>query len=298
MLLAPAPLAPLLQGYKDYLLSERAINSSVANHYLAVAKRLSEDCFQHTAVHELDTQNIVSFVLKESRRFSIGTTKLSVSALRSFLHYLYIKGDIPKDLALAVPAVAGQRHTGLPKGLQAGEVQQLLRTCDRRTHLGREHYALLLLLVRMGLRCCEVAALTFEDINWRQGEIIIRGKGQEERLPLPVDMGDALARYLQTRQSYQDRHLFLRSKAPRGPLSTGAIKMIVRKHLMQAGVSPPRPHRLRHTAASQMLRQGASLDQIAQVLRHHSLESTVIYAKVDHARLRTLIQPWPEVGDE
>jgi site-specific recombinase XerD len=164
--------------------------------------------------------------------------------------------------------------------------------------MGRKDFVLLLLLVRLGLRCCEVAALEFEDINWRQGEITIRGKGQEERLPLPDDVGQALTRYLQIRHSTEDRHVFLRSKAPTGPLSSGAINVIVRKHLIEAAISPPRPHRLRHTAATQMLRQGATLDQVAQVLRHRSLATTVIYAKVDHDRLSALSQPWPAVAHD
>ena len=299
-LLVPEPLDPPLQDYKHYLLHERSITSTTSNQYLSVAKRLLKDCFSKASIDlsRLSPRDIVSFVLNDSRRLSVGTTKLTVCALRSFLNFIYMEGETALDLAKVVPAISGQRHSGLPKGLQPREVQQLLQTCDRRTHAGREHYVMLLLLVRLGLRCCEVATLELEDINWRQGEITIRGKGQEECLPLPEDIGEALTRYLKTRRTCDDRHVFLRSLAPNGPIHAGGIKMIVKKHLVKAGISPPRPHRLRHTAATQMLRQGASLDEIAQVLRHHSLGTTVIYARVDHNRLRTLSQPWPEVSDE
>ena len=299
-LLTPPPLEPPLKDYRNYLLHERSVTVGVADRYLVVAQRLLDESFPHASfdLHKLNPEGIVSFVLAESRRFSAGTTKYTVTALRSFLHFLYIKGEITSDLAKVVPAIAGQRHCGLPKGLDVLEIQQLLRTCDRRTHMGRKDFALLLLLVRLGLRCCEVATLEFEDINWRQGEITIRGKGQEERLPLPDDVGQALTRYLQIRRSTEDRHVFLRSRAPTGALSRNAIKMIVRKHLINADISPPQPHRLRHTAATQLLRQGATLDQVAQVLRHRSFETTVIYAKVDHDRLSALSQPWPEVGHE
>ncbi len=300
-LLVPEPLEPTLQDYKDYLLHERSITIEAADQYVVVAQRLLKDCFSTIPIElaRLNAQNIVSFVLSESRRFSVGTTKLRVTALRSFLHFLYIKGEISVDLATVVPAIAGQRYSNLPQGLQPSETRQLLQTCDRRTHAGREHYAQLILLVRMGLRCCEVSALELGDINWQQGEVTIRGKGQEERLPLPYDVGQALACHLQTRRKVgEDRHIFMQSRVPHGPLSTASIKGIVKRHLVKAGISPSRPHRLRHTAATQMLRQGASLDQIAQVLRHHSLATTVIYARVDHDRLRALSQPWPEVDHE
>ena len=150
----------------------------------------------------------------------------------------------------------------------------------------------------LGLRRCEAAALTLDDINWLHGEITVRGKGREEQLPLPPDVGEALARYLRSISPHplEQRHVFPRIHAPYGPLSNAGIGAIIRKHLRLAGVHPPQSHRLRHTAATQMLRHGASLDNIAQVLRHHSHDTTAIYAKVDRRALQAVVQPWP--GDQ
>jgi site-specific recombinase XerD len=291
-------LPPQLQDYQNYLLRERSLTSGTVEQYLAVARRLlvAQDLRVSKDIARLGPRDILDFVLVDCQRYSTGTAKHHVTALRAFLRYLHITGQLTHDLSTVVPSVARRRLTGLPRGLDSHEVSGLLATCDRRTPAGRADYALLVLLVRLGLRCCEVAALELEDIDWRQGQITIRGKGREERLPLPEDVGQSLARYLRVRRhDVDDRHVFLRRRAPMGPLSVGALKVIVRTHLRKAGISPPQPHRLRHTAATQMLCQGASLDQIAQVLRHHSVDTTAIYAKVNRHQLHELSQPWPEV---
>lgn len=291
-----SPLERLLHLYAQYLLHERAVATSTAHRYGDVARRFLCTRFAPGPIKygELSAHDVTTFVLNRSRQYSPGTTKYIVTALRSFLRYLYLNGELAVDLTGAVPAVAHWRLAGLPKGLDAPEVRRLLRTCDRRRPEGRKHYALLLLMVRLGLRSCEVAALELDDIDWVQGEMVVRGKGREERLPVPEDIGVALAHYLRSsRPRTRYRHLFLRTRAPHGPLSSGGLKMIVRKHLLQAGVHPPSPHRLRHTAATQMLRNGASLDNIAQVLRHRSHDTTAIYAKVDRRTLRAVALPWP-----
>jgi integrase/recombinase XerD len=291
------PLEQLRQDYADYLIHERTLTTSVVWQYSDFARRFLISRFAQGPlnIRELSAEDIIAFVLNFSRRYSIGTNKLLVTALRSFLRYLYLQGAVDRDLTGAVPAVAGWRLAGLPKGLSDAEVHQVLRTCDRRTRLGRRSYALLLLMLRLGLRCCEVATLTLDDIDWQRGEITVRGKGREDILPLPADVGEAMARYLRSYQAHpQDkRHIFPRTRAPHGPLRSAGIGASVTKHLRLAGVHPANAHRLRHTAATRMLCRGASLDNIAQVLRHRSQDTTAIYAKVDYQALEAAMQPWP-----
>jgi integrase len=170
----------------------------------------------------------------------------------------------------------------------------LLAGCDRRRTVGRRDYAILLLLVRLGLRAGEVATMQLEDLNWRAGEILVRGKGDRlDRLPLPVDVGEALVSYLRRRGSSEFRTVFLKAKAPAGAMSRGAVCGVVHDACGRAGVPPVGAHRLRHTAATAMLREGASLVEIAQVLRHREIKTTAAYAKVDRTRLRELAMRWP-----
>ncbi len=209
--------------------------------------------------------------------------------------FFYLRGELTTDLVGAVLGVANWRQASLPKGLPHKEVQQLLRSCDRRTHGGRRDFAILLLLVRLGFRSCEVAALELDDILWTQGELVVRGKRlREDRLPLPCDVGEALVAYLRrVRPQTRCRTLFLTSRAPLQGLSASAVRHIVRRAWMRAGLPPTGSHRLRHTVATEMLRKGASLSEIAQVLRHRYVDTTAIYAKVDRRALRDLAQPWP-----
>ena len=246
-------------------------------------------------VIELDASDVTSFVLEVSSRYSTGASKHIVTVLRSLLRYLYLEGRLAVDLTGAVPAVAGWRLQSLPKALDAHEVRRLLRACDRRRHVGRRDYAVLLLMVRLGLRQGEVAALELDDIDWRAGEFLVRGKGRsEERLPLPGDVGEALVRYLRTsRPPTSARALFLSVRAPHRALTPCAIGALACRALARAALPATNAHRLRHTAATGMLRAGASLDEVAQVLRHRSHDTTAIYAKVERRALRTVVRPWP-----
>ena len=189
----------------------------------------------------------------------------------------------------------------MPKFIQSHQVQQVLSQCDRRVAQGRRDYAILLLLARLGLRACEIVGLTLDDIHWQRGEITIRGKGkQSAQLPLPPDVGQAIANYLKKdRPACSTRHVFMRLKAPRrGFANSEAISTIVARTLKKAGIASPHTgaHLFRHTLATQMLAQGSSLADIALLLRHRSLNTTTIYAKVDLIALRTLAQPWPGGG--
>jgi site-specific recombinase XerD len=217
-----------------------------------------------------------------------------VTPLRSVLRFPFVRGELATDRASVIPRVAGWRQASLPKDLPAQYVQRLLRSCDRRTHLGRRDFAVLVVLERFGLRAGEVAALELDDFDWTGGEMVIRGKGREDRLPLPCDVGEAVVAYLRRgRPQTSCRKLFLSSIAPVGEISSCAVRKIVRRACIRAGLAPIGSHRLRHTAATAMLRKGASLSEIAQVLRHRSVDTTAIYAKVDRHALRELAQPWP-----
>jgi integrase len=173
-------------------------------------------------------------------------------------------------------------------------VARLLASCDRRRTVGRRDYAILLLLARLGLRAGEVAAIEVADVDWRQGEIMVRGKGtRRDVLPLPVDVGEALVSYLRRRGPSDFTALFLKVNAPAGRLDGDAVRGLVKDACDRAGVPRVGAHQLRHTAATGMLREGASLVEIAQVLRHREIKTTAIYAKVDRTRLRELAMPWP-----
>jgi site-specific recombinase XerD len=295
--LPSSELDRLLNDYGQYLLHERAVIPTTVRRYQRVARSLLEYCFKCGSLElsRLSAADVASFVTRQSRTSSVGFAKETVTALRCALRFLYLRGELATDLAGAVPAVANWRQASLPKALPHKEVKQLLGSCDRRTHGGRRDFAVLVLLVRLGLRAGEVADLELDDIDWTRGEVVIQGKGREDRLPLPNDVGEAVVAYLRRGrpQLTSCRKLFISSRAPLGGISASAVIQVVRRACRRAGLAPSGSHRLRHTAATQMLRQGASLPEIAQVLRHHHLDTTAIYAKVDRRALRKLTQPWP-----
>jgi site-specific recombinase XerD len=235
-------------------------------------------------------------VLSASRGRSLGSAKLAVTALRSLLNYLYIEGLLLHPLDAAVPLVAGWRLAELPRALEVGDVRRLLAACDRRTGSGRRDFAMLMLLTRLGLRAGEVRMLSLDDIDWRAGELIVRGKGHcIERLPLPADVGQALAAYLQRGRpdTAQGRTVFVRTRAPHRALSSVGVTDAVAAAASRAGLAHVSAHRLRHTLATQMVRSGVALPEVAQVLRHRRLMTTAIYAKVDREALRLLARAWP-----
>jgi integrase/recombinase XerD len=209
---------------------------------------------------------------------------------------LHVEGLVARPLAQVVPSVAFWRLSGLPRGLEAHEVRELLSSCERDTTVGRRDLAILLMLVRLGMRRGEVAVLTLEDVDWRAGEVLVRGKGNRvERLPLPADVGEAVADYLRHgRPSDADgRSLFVRVKAPHRALTPAGVTQVVVSAGRRADLGDVTAHRLRHTAASELLRSGAPLVEIGQLLRHRTELTTAIYAKVDRDRLRELARPWP-----
>jgi integrase len=226
---------------------------------------------------------------------SVSATQLFVAGLRSFLRFCFIEGLVEADLSLAALAVTGRRRSSLPRGIGKADARALLASCGRRSALGRRDHALIITLLRLGLRASEVAALRLDDIDWRAGELVVRGKGaREDRLPLPVEVGQAIASYLQRgRPASGRREVFLTARAPFGPIAARTVSPAVRRACRRAGVAEVGSHRLRHTVACEMVSAHVPLVQIAQVLRHQSLQSAAIYARVDLDQLRALAAPWP-----
>ncbi len=289
----------LTRDFEIFLRSERGLSPSTLISYLPIVRRFLTERFAGKALHitELCPQDIHHFILSQVQRVSRTYAELTVTALRSFLRFLLQRGAIKTDLAAAVPGVALWRLTSLPKSLPPEQVERLLESCDRKTWVGQRDYAILLLLARLGLRAGEVVAMTLEDLDWEAGEILVRGKGQRlARLPLPKEVGTALAHYLRhVRPACSTRRVFIRSKAPRrGFASSVAVCNVVRRALQRAGLKPEfkGAHLLRHSLAMELLRRGASLDEIGQLLRHQLPTTTQIYAKVDIAALRHIALPW------
>lgn len=289
----------LLGRYREYLLVERGVTAGTARGYIDcvrpfVSSRARGD--GEVDLAGLTPQGVLGFVLVDCQRRPRRSAKLMVTALRSLLRFLHVEGLIDRPLAQVVPSVAFWRLQGLPRGLDGDQVRALLESCDADTVNGRRDLAILLLLVRLGMRRGEVARLRLEDIDWRVGELRVRGKGARiERLPLPADVGEALVTYLSYGRpaGVDTRAVFMRVRAPRAALTPPGITQVVVAAGRRAGLGDLGPHRLRHTAASELLRRGAPLSEIGQLLRHRTELTTTIYAKVDRDRLRELARPWP-----
>jgi site-specific recombinase XerD len=293
------PVEAALERYRIYLTVERGLGAKTSRGYVDAARfflrgRALPDGLA-LDLRQLTAADVVTFVVGRCPRQG-SAARLTVTALRSLLGFLHVAGEIERSLASAVPSVASRRLVGVPKGLDPDQVRRLLASCDRRTQNGCRDFAILTMLVRLGLRAGEVARLAIDDIDWRAGEIVVRGKSNcSERLPLPTDVGEAVAAFLRQSRptSAHGRTVFVRIKAPHQPLSSGGVTQIVAAAARRAGLGLIHAHRLRHTAATQMLRAGASLPEIGQVLRHRRVLTTAIYAKVNREALRTIARPWP-----
>jgi site-specific recombinase XerD len=294
------PRDQILREYADYLNDPRGLKQLTIDRYLPVARRflkarVDAECL---GLDQLQVQDITGFLLADSPKDGSSCAQLTAGVLRSFLGFLTQAGKVATNLAVSVPSVANGRWSGVPRFLEPAQVEQLLNSCDQSCPLGRRDYAVLLLVARLGLRAGEVVDSNLEHINWEAGELYIRGKSaREDRLPLLPEVGRAIAAYLkQDRPQSPCRRVFLRLQAPhQGFVSASAIAHIVRCALTRAQLDPIQKgaHLLRRSLATQMLRQGATLTQIGQILRHQRSQTTEIYAKVDVVALRALVQPWP-----
>lgn len=286
----------LLDRYRVYLVEERGLAASTVRDYGRVAERLvAERTSSGTGLDALSAEQVRRFVAGACVGRSAASARNVASAVRSWLGFLHLEGVIARPLAQAVPAGAVRAGSVLPRAVARAVVAAVLDGCDRRSVQGRRDYAVVLVLTRLGLRAGEVAALTLDDIDWRAGQIAIRGKGGSyERLPLPTDVGEALAAYLcDGRREAGCRELFVRLLAPRRALGASGITQIVYRACDRVGLARIGAHRLRHTTATGMLAAGAPLSEIGQVLRHRSAQTTAIYAKVDYDALQVLALPWP-----
>ncbi len=301
----PSRLEVLLGHYVDHLrhargLSDRsiAIYSPIVRGFL-LTPRIRDARALDAA---LDAAMLREYVLDHAQARSFEVTRLMTVALRSFGRFLFLHGHTSLDLSTAVPGVRRRRCAAVPPLLSAAEVEQVLAAIDRTTSRGRRSHAILLLLARLGLRPGEVARLKLDDVRWAEGELVVHGKGgSHDRLPLPEDAGAALASYLrEDRGRSSSRNLFLRLRAPRVELSGPcAVSAVARDALRRAGLHADRragAHLFRHSLATRMIRNGASMAEISQVLRHRCAATTRTYAKVDFTALRAVARPWPVTG--
>lgn len=300
---AQAPSVPrneveeLVERYRCYLQRQRGLAAGTVELYLREARRLAGGWWAGGEVHveELDAAGIIALVRREAASSGQAKTETIVCVLRSFLRFLHAVGVIERPLAGAVPSLADRSREVIPRYLHPEVPAALFSSCDLATVAGRRDLAVLRLLSRLGLRAGEIAAMCLDDLDWEAGEIVIAGKSRRrERMPLPCEVGEAIVAYvLDGRARSQQRAVFLGLDAPHEPLSRAGIKSIVYRCCDRAGLERVGPHRLRHTVATETLRAGGSLIEVAQLLRHRDLLTTSTYAKVDHASLRKLALPWP-----
>ena len=289
------------KSFERYLCEERNLAKATIVNYVPFIHAFLNDRFGNCPVtlSRLSAGNVVRFVQRQASLLHLKRAKLLTTALRAFLRYARYRGDIGLDLAAAVPIVANWSMSSIPRAIAPDQVRQLLASINRRTALGRRDFAILLLLARLGLRAGEVASLELDDVDWQAASLSVHSKGGRRlQLPLPTEVGEAIVAYLRHGRptSSTSRRVFLRARAPIGGfLGAGTVGTIVRHAIQRAGIDAPTTgaHQFRHGLATDMLRHGASLAEIGELLGHRSPETTKIYTKVDLDALRTLALPWP-----
>jgi site-specific recombinase XerD len=295
--LSLTPVELLVDDYRQWLIRDRGLAAMTVLRYETLARRFltsrvsPED---ELGVADLNGAAVAKFLLGECGRVSVAAAKGKVAELRSLLRFLHAWGLVPVALAESVPPVAGWRETSIPPSMPQADIERLLAGCDRSTLDGARDFAMVMLLARLGLRCVEISRLELEDIDWRAARLLVRGKARrDDPLPLPDDVGDAVAGYLMLRGRHDVRRVFLTLRAPTRPIRADLVGDVVQRLCRQTGVPHVGPHRLRHTLATELLAHGASLQAISQVLRHSDLATTAVYAKVDLGSLHQVAQPWP-----
>lgn len=296
------PVDAVLVRYRRWLVRERRLGERTADLRLQWAREFltSQVTDGLLELDRIGPGSVTQFVLDMSRIYAIGSMKTLTSGLRSLLRFLFAAGDLDRDLSPVVPSVAGWQLSGIPAGADDQAVAALLGSCDRSTPVGRRDFAILLLMERLGLRAVEIARLRLEDIDWRGARLAVWGKGGRcDRMPLPSDVGAALADWLRHgRRSSALREVFLRTIGPDAPMKRQSIVMVPRKASTRAGFPMVGAHRLRHRVACRVLAGGGSLAEVAELLRHNDHASSAIYAKVDRAALAAVVRPWPTEADD
>jgi site-specific recombinase XerC len=292
-------MGDLIRDYEQFLRQERGLLPVTIHECVRVAQRFLRHRFPKGQIQlrQLGASDAADFILRVSPGYGHRYLQSLTSRLRVFFRFLLQRGHMAAPLVDTIPTVAARQLSHVPRYMETRDVEKTLGSCDRRTKIGKRDYAVLLLLARLGLRASEVARLGLEDVDWRAGEVCVRGKGQRlDRLPLPKDVGEAIASYLKIRPcGATTRRVFLRDKAPYEGLVAETVGSVVDRALTRVRLHPPHrgAHLLRHSLATRMLQSGVSMAQISQVLRHQSAQTTMIYAKVDLNALRLLAQPWP-----
>jgi integrase/recombinase XerD len=298
----PTPVECLLADYRRHLVHDRGLAATTVRRYMNFARRFlgarAGRTGSPTGAEGLTSADVNVFMLDAAARLVVESAKREAADLRALLRFLYLSDRLGTDLGAAMPPVAVWRGRSLPPTMRPDEVDTLIAVCDRATMRGLRDRAVLVLMARLGLRAGEVAALELDDIDWRAGEIVVRGKARRrDRLPLPAEVGDALVEYLShVRPRSPWRQVFLTLYAPFHPLHPSTLTTLVYKACEHAGLPRVGGHQLRHALATDMLRQGGDLLEIAQVLRQSDLGTTAGYAKVDRAALRSVARAWPGVS--
>ena len=297
--------AALFADYEEYLIKQRGLSPRTIYHTVRFADRFLDHRFGADQIDlpAITPTDVVAFVQQLTARKRPYRDKTAGTHLRAFFQYLFARGITGANLAPSVPKAARRWNARLPRYLSLGEVETVLSWVRSNPRHGTRDYAMLLLMARLGLRAPEIIAIELDDLDWRAGELLVRGKGQRhDRMPIPPDVGEAIARYLrEDRVSTTSRALFVTLRAPNGPFKDGqVVNDILKQAFAATGVTPPTPyvgsHVLRHSLATGMVRAGASLDEVGDMLRHRSRASTMIYAKLDIEGLRSIAQPWPVAG--
>jgi site-specific recombinase XerD len=297
------PVGELVDRYRCWMVTERALAARTVERYEATAQRfLTARAARRgggCGAEDLAGAEVFEFLLAETERVSVGSAKGRVAELRCLLRFLFLQGFTATPLAVSIPPVAGWRDTALPATLSRSQVESIVAAHDTTTVTGRRNHAIVLVLARLGLRSAEVGGLQLEDLDWRAGQLVVRGKARrDDPLPLPAEVGEAVAAYLRDgRPETPSRAVFITRFAPLGGLAPQSVSKIVYDASRRAGIDPPVcSHRLRHALATDMLAAGVRLPDIGQVLRHRDLATTAVYAKVDHDVLRELAVDWPQAA--
>ncbi len=298
---AETELGQLKHAYEEYLRSHRGLSDRTIFQSWCIAQRFLTFRFGKELgnLSDITAADITTFLQQAMTRTPPLRDKTLSSHLRNFFRYLFQAGKTANNLATGILSVAQRYGSRLPRHLTSDEVETLLKAIRTDSSSGRRNYAMVLLIARLGLRAPEVVAVQIDDIDWRAGEILIRGKGKRhDRVPLPPDVGEALTNYIKQDRATTSRALFVTRRPPHLPFTNGQVlNNILRSAFAKTGLKPPAPyvgsHILRHSLATNLVKLGAPLEEIGDMLRHRSRASTMIYAKLDVDGLRSIAQPWP-----